>query len=882
MLYYTNEIDEVIEDLKTTSDGLTQQEAAARLARNGPNELIQPTKPTRLQRFLKELADPMILILLVAAAISGITAVIENESFADVFIILFVVVLNSILGVYQESKAEEAIEALQKMTAARSKVVRNGRKTSIPSAELVSGDLILLETGDAVPADARVVASASMKIEEASLTGESEPVSKFIDLIQLRGRNDAVPLGDRKNMCYMGSTVVYGHGAAIVTATGMQTEMGKIAASITAAEEEMTPLQRSMNELSTVMTRLVIGISVFIFAFAIIRNGAFTGDAILDTFMIAISLAVAVIPEGLVAVVTIVLSIGVTNMSRRNAIIRKLTAVETLGSAQVICSDKTGTLTQNKMTVVRTFTSDENLLARVMALCSDAELAPGATPENPATIGEPTEAALVAYAFRKGMNKNETTALHPRSGEAPFDSMRKMMSTIYEFDGKIVQFTKGAPDEILKKCRRVLHNGEIVELGDEIRDSILAANNEMAGEALRVLAGAIREYDALPASFEAAELENDLIFVGLTGMIDPVRPEVGPAVTECYESGITPVMITGDHKETAVAIARQLGILKAGKTAITGAELSELSDEEFEKEIERIGVYARVQPEHKVRIVKTWRKLGRVTAMTGDGVNDAPAIKHADIGVGMGLTGTDVTKNVADMVLADDNFATIVAAVEEGRRIFDNIQKVIQFLLSANLAEVIAIFVATLFGFTILKPVHLLWINLITDSIPALALGVEDPEGDLMKRKPRDPKTHVLGNRMGIDILYQGVAISILTLVSYIIGHYMEAGVWEIAQSPDGMTMAFTTLSLAEIVHSFNMRSRKNSIFTIRTVNWGLIGAAGIAIVLTAGVLYTPALANMFEFEMVSLTEFAAAIGLALLTIPVVEIVKFIQRKENQ
>ncbi len=882
MLYYTNEIDEVIEALNSTPNGISGQEAAARLAKNGPNELAQPRKASLLQRFLKEIADPMILILLVAAVISAVTAVIENESFADVFIILFVVVLNSILGVYQESKAEEAIEALQKMTAAKSKVIRDGQKLTVPSSELVVGDLILLEAGDAVPADARIVTAASLKIEEASLTGESEPVTKFIEMLKLRNESEAVPLGDRKNMCYMGSTVVYGRGAAIVTATGMATEMGKIAASITMAEDELTPLQRNMNELSAVLTKLVVGICVFIFAFSVIRNGSFSGEAILDTFMIAISLAVAAIPEGLVAVVTIVLSIGVTNMSKRNAIIRKLTAVETLGSAQVICSDKTGTLTQNKMTVVRTFTSDEEALARIMALCSDAELAADSNADKPETIGEPTEAALIVYALKNGIHKNRLAEQHPRLGEAPFDSMRKMMSTIHEFDGKIIQFSKGAPDEILKKCTKVLHKGQTVPLTDEIREEIQAANTEMASDALRVLAGAIRIHDELPKTFEPQDLERDLTFVGMTGMIDPVRPEVGAAIIECYEAGITPVMITGDHKGTAVAIAKQLGILKDGRIAITGAELNEISEDEFEKKIERIGVYARVQPEHKTRIVKCWRRLGRITAMTGDGVNDAPAIKHSDIGVGMGITGTDVTKNVADMVLADDNFATIVSAVEEGRRIFDNIQKVIQFLLSANLAEIIAIFVATIFGFTILKPVHLLWINLITDSMPALALGIESPEDDLMKRQPRDPKTHVLGNGIGGAILYQGIIIAALTFISYLIGHYVESGVWEIAQSPDGMTMAFTTLSLAEIVHSFNIRSRKNSIFKIKTINLPLIGAAAIALILTTVVLYVPILAQMFEFQMVSLNEFAIAVGLALLMVPAIEIGKVIERKFDQ
>ena len=884
MDYYLIGTDEVFKKVSSSPQGLTQAEAEKRLSEYGRNVLVQPPKPTIWQRLLEQVSDPMVIMLIVAAVISGITSTIRGESIADVFIIMAVVVINSVLGVYQENKAEEAIEALQKMTAATSKVLRDGRKVVIPSSELVPGDVIILEAGDAVPADGRIISSASLKIEESSLTGESEPVSKFIDILHLEN-SDTVPLGDRKNMCYMGSTVVYGHGEAVVTATGMNTEMGKIAGALGEAENELTPLQRKLNDLSGILTKLVIGICVFIFIFTLIRNGNFSGPVILDTFMIAVSLAVAAIPEGLVAVVTIVLSVGVTNMSRRNAVIRKLTAVETLGSAQVICSDKTGTLTQNKMTVVDTFGDDMQLLSIAMALCNDAELETSPedlnNPEKIEVSGEPTEAALVIYAAKNGLDKNKLKKEYPRIGEAPFDSKRKMMSTVHRHDGKIIQFTKGAPDEVLTKCTKWLHNGSLIPLTDELRNEIMEANNAMAANALRVLAGAMKEYPAEPKSYEAEEIENDLTFLGLMGMIDPIRPEVIGAIKECSEAGITPIMITGDHKATAIAIAKQLGILESEDQAITGAQLDHISDEEFEKMIENIKVYARVQPEHKTRIVKMWKKKGMVTAMTGDGVNDAPSIKSADIGVGMGITGTDVTKNVADMVLADDNFATIVSAVEEGRRVYDNILKVIQFLLSSNLAEVIAIFVATLIGFQILRPVHILWINLITDSIPALALGVEKAEGDLMKRKPRDPNSHIFADGMGFDIGYQGVMIAIVTLVSYFVGHYLEAGRWEITQSPDGVTMAFLTLSMAEIFHSINMRSRRNSIFSMHSINKFLILAMVIALILTTGVIEIPSIAALFEFETISLNEYMTAMALAISVIPIVEIVKYFQRKRN-
>ncbi len=875
MKYYCEDTSAVLKDVDSSEGGLTGEEARIRLERDGRNELAAEKKDSLLKRFFAQMADPMIIILIVAAAISAVTGIYEEgiRGITDTVIILIVVLVNAILGVYQESKAEKAIEALQAMSAATSKVLRDGKITIVPSAELVVGDIVHLEAGDAVPADGRIIDSASLQIEEAALTGESVPVYKFIDIIDLKDSAD-VPLGDRKNMCYMGSTVTYGRGTMVVTATGMDTEMGKIADALSRAEQGQTPLQIKLSQLSKILTWLVLGICVVIFAVQILRAGGFEFEVILDSFMVAVSLAVAAIPEGLAAVVTVVLSIGVTNMSKRNAIIRRLTAVETLGCAQVICSDKTGTLTQNKMTVVDHYGDDEKLLATAMSLCSDAE-----EDDTGAAVGEPTECALVNYAHGLGLGKPALKAAEPRVGEAPFDSMRKMMSTVHKTDKGIVQYTKGAPDEVLKLCTHYIENGKAVPMTDAKREEILAANKAMADRALRVLAASERLWDAVPADCSPANLEKDLTFIGLTGMIDPVRPEVKAAIEECRGAGIRPIMITGDHIDTAMAIARELGILTDDTRAITGSQLNEMSDDEFDKEYMNISVYARVQPEHKTRIVNAWRKHGNVTAMTGDGVNDAPSIKSADIGVGMGITGTDVTKNVADMVLADDNFATIVGAVEEGRRIYDNIRKAIQFLLGSNMSEVISIFVATLLGFTILQPVHLLWINLVTDCFPALALGMERAEADIMKRRPRDAKAGVFAGGMGFDIAYQGLVVSALTLASYFIGHYIESGVWTITNSADGTTMAFVTMSMAEIFHSFNMRSQRGSLLTLKgfnkTLNWAALGS----LVATTLVCEVPFLANAFGFTSVELNEYLIALALAFCVIPIVEIVKFIQRR---
>ena len=879
MKYYLESSSEVFGEVKSTENGLTSEQARRRSAETGKNKLAEGKKTPLILRFLSQFADPMIIILIAAAVISAITSVLQKEFPSDVIIIMFVVIVNAILGVYQESKAEKAIEALQKMAAATTKVLRDGKVCEIPSEDLTVGDVVLLEAGDAVPADGRIFESASLKIEESALTGESVPVNKFIKAIGLEGQKD-VPLGDRKNMMYMGSTVVYGRGKAVITSIGMDTEMGKIAGALSSAKDEQTPLQKKLGQLSKILSFIVRGICVFMFAFDIVR-ALVTGtemnlDFLLGSFMLAVSLAVAAIPEGLAAVVTVVLSIGVTNMSKKNAIIRKLTAVETLGCAQIICSDKTGTLTQNKMTVVEHYCDNEKMLAEGMALCTDVNL-----DDDGNLVGEPTEMALVAYSMSLGMNKNELLKSAPRVGEAPFDSNRKMMSTIHKTADGILQFTKGAPDEILKHCTKIFKNGEVSPLTDADRDAVLKKNKEFADRALRVLACGYKQLSCVPEDQSPDNIENELVFCGLVGMIDPVRPEVKAAIEECRGAGIRPIMITGDHKDTAVAIALELGIIKDKSEAITGAELDDISDEDFKEKVTQYSVYARVQPEHKVRIVNAWKSRGMITAMTGDGVNDAPSIKSADIGVGMGITGTDVTKNVADMVLADDNFATIVSAVEEGRRIYDNIRKSIQFLLSSNLSEVMAIFTANLLGFTILKPVHLLWINLVTDCFPALALSMEKGEKNLMKRPPRKSSDGIFAGGVGFDVVYQGLFVTLLTLAAYFIGHFMEAGRWEITESADGMTMAFLTMSMCEIFHSFNMRSQHGSTVSMLlhgSFNKYIFGSTVLSLITTALVIEVPFLADAFDFTTIDAREFFTALGLAFLIIPLVEIVKAIER----
>lgn len=886
MKEYLASAEDVLKEQSTSADaGLSTSEAQTRQAKFGPNKLKEEEKTPLWIRFFQQMADPMVIMLIVAAVISAVTGMIQGESeWADVVIIMAVVIINSALGVIQEAKSEEALAALQEMSAAQSKVIRDGKQISLHSSELVPGDIVLLEAGDAVPADCRVLESASMKIEEAALTGESVPVEKHTDPIALDGADD-VPLGDRKNMCYMGSTVVYGRGRAVVCGTGMNTEMGKIAGALNDAKEELTPLQVKLAELSKILTVLVIVICVVVFAVDVLRAGIGTVTAephmLLDTFMVAVSLAVAAIPEGLVAVVTIVLSIGVTKMAKRQAIIRNLSAVETLGCTQVICSDKTGTLTQNKMTVVNhELAAPEEKLLAGMALCSDAKW----DEEAGEAVGEPTECALVNDAAKMGMKGLDEE--HPRVGEAPFDSGRKMMSVVVEeADGNFEQYTKGAPDVVVGLCTQVYDGDKIVPMTDERREQILAANKAMADQALRVLALASRTYTEKPADFAAEALENNLVFCGLSGMIDPERPEVAPAIEEAHGAGIRTVMITGDHIDTAVAIAKNLGIVEDRSQAITGAEIDKMSEEELDQNIEEYGVYARVQPEHKTRIVEAWKSKNKIVAMTGDGVNDAPSIKHANIGIGMGITGTDVTKNVADMVLADDNFATIINACEEGRRIYDNIRKVIQFLLSANLAEVFSVFAATLMGFTLFQPIQLLWVNLVTDCFPALALGMEEAEGDVMKRKPRNATDGVFAGNMGLDTVVQGLIITVLVLASFFCGVYFDLGVIDLSKlatsmaDEEGVMMAFITLNMVEIFHCFNMRSRRASIFHMKKQNKWLWGAAFLALVLTLIVVEVDALSMIFfGVEHLEPKGMITALALGFLIIPLVEIYKAIMR----
>lgn len=845
--------------------GLSTKEAEKRRQIYGENRLEEGKKESLLVRFFKEFADPMTLILLGAAGVSGVTAFARGESFADVVIILAVVVINAGLGVAQESKAEAAIGALQEMTAVTSLALRDGNIVRLKSEELVFGDVVFLEAGDAIPADGRLLESVSLKAEESALTGESVAVEK-----------------QEEDLVYMGSNVVYGRGQAVITAIGMDTEMGKIARMLAESPKEETPLQKRLGELGKILTVLVIVICGIIFAVGLWRESqgaaGITGEGILDTFMTAVSLAVAAIPEGLAAVVTIVLSVGVTNMSKRNAIVRRLTAVETLGCTEVICSDKTGTLTQNKMQVAQCRGDDSSLLKKAMALCNDARM-----DEKGEISGEPTECALVRDGADAGFLKPDLEKEYPRVGEAPFDSGRKLMSTVHRraSDGSIVQFTKGAPDVLLARCGWVWSQGKIHPMTRELREKIAGENREMAGSALRVLGAAMRNWEKLPEKYEPETLEQNLIYLGLSGMMDPVRPEAKEAIRACRRAGIRPVMITGDHRDTAAAIGKELGIIENDRQVLTGAQLDKLDEHTFLENIGNYSVYARVQPEHKVRIVKGWKANGKVTAMTGDGVNDAPSIKCADIGIGMGITGTDVTKNVADMVLADDNFATIVSAVEEGRRIYANIRKAIQFLLASNLAEVLSVFFAALMGFVILKPVHLLWINLITDCFPALALGFEESEPDSMERPPRNSSEGIFAGGMAADVLFQGLLVTVLVVISYVTGHYMETGVWEFTDSRDGITMAFLTLSMVEIFHSLNMRSRRESLFHLKKQNPFLNGAMVLSLVLTTAVIQVPGLAAAFDFTPISLKEYLTALGFAVLIIPAVEAVKWAQRRKT-
>ncbi len=861
MKHYLNSSDEVLQGLRSDKNGLTDAEAERRRSESGSNKLAEPPKKSTLARFFECLKEPMILVLLAAAAVSLVLSIINRELDADVFIILFVVIMNSVIEVVQEDRANKALDALKAMTKAKCRCMRDGKLKVIDNEELVVGDIIHLEAGDAVPADARIIECASLKAEESALTGESVPVIKTSEALQSDGD---IALGDRRNMVYMGSSIVYGRAVAVVTDIGMSTEMGRIAQALNDAKEEQTPLQLKLAQLSSVLMKCVLGICAFVLAFDIIRgviNGSEFFTTALSSLMIAVSLAVAAIPEGLSAVVTILLSIGVSKMAKQSAIIRKLSAVETLGCTQIICSDKTGTLTQNRMRVVDYVAAEKGLLATAMSLCNDASI-----DENGRVTGEPTEAALLSFGYESNYSKNDLLKDMPRVAEAPFDSERKMMSTLHSFEGGIVQYTKGAPDILLQKCSRIQTEKGALPLTDAIRQQIISANRDMADKALRVLAAAYKRYDSLPEFEAPSDIENNMIFIGLTGMIDPVRPEVKDAVQKCREAGIRPVMITGDHVDTAAAIGIELGIITDKSQAITGARLDTFSDEYLNDHIADYSVFARVQPEHKVRIVNAWKSKGKVVAMTGDGVNDAPSIKSADIGIGMGITGTDVTKGAADMILADDNFATIVSAAQEGRRIYDNIRKAIAFLLSSNLSEVITIFVATVFGFTVFKPAHILWINLITDTLPAISLGMEEAEGDVMKLPPRDKSEGIFAGHLGLSSVYQGILISILTLASYFIG---EAG-----GNGQGMTMAFLTMSLCECFHAFNLRSIRHSAIAIKHQNKWLWISAAASLSLTALIIFVPPLRALFSLTVLDFWHYIVALLLSVSIIPAVECAK--------
>ena len=877
-LFYTQGEEEVLKSLDTSIDGLSTAQAKERLDAYGYNELDEGEKRSLLSKFIDQFNDLMIIILLVAAALSVITE--GMHGLTDACIILAVVVLNAAFGVYQEGQAEAAIEALKNMSSPLARVRRDGNVVEIDSRELVPGDIVLLEAGDVVPADMRLLEAASLKIEEAALTGESVPVEKDItETVEAEAG-----IGDRVNMGYQNSNVTYGRGTGVVTNTGMYTEVGKIADMLANADESQTPLKQSLEQLSKTLTYLIIAIALVTFLVSVFIRG----EQPLEGLMVAVALAVAAIPEGLPAIVTILLSLGTTTLAKRNSIVRKLPAVETLGSTEIIASDKTGTLTMNQMTVEKVYTNGQlqsaatelgtdNTTLRIMNFANDTKVDPDGK-----LIGDPTETALVQFGLDHNFDVRDVLKSEPRVAELPFDSDRKLMSTIHkEADGTYFVAVKGAPDQLLKRVTRIEINGEVRPITDEDKQAILATNKDLAKQALRVLMMAYKTTNDIP-TLESEVVESDLIFSGLVGMIDPERPEAAEAVRVAKEAGIRPIMITGDHQDTAEAIAKRLGIIDPNDTedhVFTGAELNELSDEEFQKVFKQYSVYARVSPEHKVRIVKAWQNDGKVVAMTGDGVNDAPSLKTADIGIGMGITGTEVSKGASDMVLADDNFATIIVAVEEGRKVFSNIQKSIQYLLSANMAEVFIIFFATLFGWDVLQPVHLLWINLVTDTLPAIALGVEPAEPGIMTHKPRGRQSNFFDGGVFGAIMYQGVFQTILVLAVYGWGlvfpeHHTQAEI-----HADALTMAFATLGLIQLLHAFNVKSVYQSVFKVglfrnKTFNW----AIPVAFVLLMATIVVPGFNNLFHVSHLSLTQWLAVIVGSFLIVVLVELVKAIQR----
>ena len=877
-LFYTQGEEEVLKNLDTSVDGLSTAQAKERLDAYGYNELDEGEKRSLLSKFIDQFKDLMIIILLVAAALSVITE--GMHGLTDACIILAVVVLNAAFGVYQEGQAEAAIEALKNMSSPMARVRRDGHVVEIDSRELVPGDIVLLEAGDVVPADMRLLEAASLKIEEAALTGESVPVEKDVtETVEAEAG-----IGDRVNMGYQNSNVTYGRGTGVVTNTGMYTEVGKIADMLANADESQTPLKQSLEQLSKTLTYLIVAIALVTFLVSVFIRG----EQPLEGLMVAVALAVAAIPEGLPAIVTILLSLGTTTLAKRNSIVRKLPAVETLGSTEIIASDKTGTLTMNQMTVEKVYTNGQlqsaatelgadNTTLRIMNFANDTKVDPDGK-----LIGDPTETALVQFGLDHNFDVRDVLKSEPRVAELPFDSDRKLMSTIHkEADGTYFVAVKGAPDQLLKRVTRIEINGEVRPITDEDKQAILATNKDLAKQALRVLMMAYKTTNDIP-TLESAVVESDLIFSGLVGMIDPERPEAAEAVRVAKEAGIRPIMITGDHQDTAEAIAKRLGIIDPNDTedhVFTGAELNELSDEEFQKVFKQYSVYARVSPEHKVRIVKAWQNDGKVVAMTGDGVNDAPSLKTADIGIGMGITGTEVSKGASDMVLADDNFATIIVAVEEGRKVFSNIQKSIQYLLSANMAEVFIIFFATLFGWDVLQPVHLLWINLVTDTLPAIALGVEPAEPGIMTHKPRGRQSNFFDGGVFGAIMYQGVFQTILVLAVYGWGLVFPEHHTQAAIHADALTMAFATLGLIQLLHAFNVKSVYQSVFKVglfrnKTFNW----AIPVAFVLLMATIVVPGFNSLFHVSHLSLTQWLAVIVGSFLIVVLVELVKAIQR----
>ena len=877
-LFYTQGVEEVLKSLDTSVDGLSTAQAKERLDAYGYNELDEGEKRSLLSKFIDQFKDLMIIILLVAAALSIITE--GRHGLTDACIIFAVVVLNAAFGVYQEGQAEAAIEALKNMSSPMARVRRDGNVVEIDSRELVPGDIVLLEAGDVVPADMRLIEAASLKIEESALTGESVPVEKDItETVEAEAG-----IGDRVNMCYQNSNVTYGRGTGVVTNTGMYTEVGKIADMLANADESQTPLKQSLEQLSKTLTYLIIAIALVTFLVSVFIRG----EQPLEGLMVAVALAVAAIPEGLPAIVTILLSLGTTTLAKRNAIVRKLPAVETLGSTEIIASDKTGTLTMNQMTVEKVYTNGQlqnadtelgadNTTLRIMTFANDTKVDPDGK-----LIGDPTETALVQFGLDHNFDVREVLKSEPRVAELPFDSDRKLMSTIHkEPDGSYFVAVKGAPDQLIKRVTRIEINGEVRPITDEDKQAILAVNKDLAKQALRVLMMAYKTTSEIP-TLESEVVESDLIFSGLVGMIDPERPEAAEAVRVAKEAGIRPIMITGDHQDTAEAIAKRLGIIDPNDTedrVITGADLNELSDEEFQKVFKQYSVYARVSPEHKVRIVKAWQNEGKVVAMTGDGVNDAPSLKTADIGIGMGITGTEVSKGASDMILADDNFATIIVAVEEGRKVFSNIQKSIQYLLSANMAEVFIIFFATLFGWDVLQPVHLLWINLVTDTLPAIALGVEPAEPGIMTHKPRGRQSNFFDGGVFGAIIYQGILQTILVLAVYGWGLVFPEHHTQGAIHADALTMAFATLGLIQLLHAFNVKSVYQSVFKVglfrnKTFNW----AIPVAFVLLMATIVVPGFNNLFHVSHLSLTQWLAVIVGSFLIVVLVELVKATQR----